>query len=139
MKKHLLAAIAVIGAAVAIPNVAAPAPAQAQGFFSFSFDTGDVRMAYRDGWYDNRGRWHSWRDAREAREFRSRYAGRYRDSDRDGIPNRFDRDRDGDGIPNRYDARPNRPGYSYPRTRRDWDGDGVPNRLDDYPRNPWRD
>ena len=33
----------------------------------------------------------------------------YRDADRDGIPNRFDRvynprwDRDGDGIPNRYD------------------------------------
>jgi hypothetical protein len=42
------------------------------------------------------------------------YAWGYRDSDRDGIPNRYDRvynprwDRDGDGIPNRYDHRDNR-------------------------------
>lgn len=33
----------------------------------------------------------------------------YRDRDRDGVPNRYDRDRDGDGVPNRYDARPNNP------------------------------
>ena len=41
----------------------------------------------------------------------------WRDSDRDGIPNRYDRmdnrrapawDRDGDGIPNRYDRRDHR-------------------------------
>jgi hypothetical protein len=137
MKKYLLAAVAVIGLAVVIPTVAAPTPAQAQGIFSFSFDTGDVRMAYRDGYYDSRGRWHGWRDAREAREFRARYGNRYRDMDRDGIPNRFDRDRDGDGVPNRYDNRPNRPQAR--RSSRDWDGDGVPNRFDDYPRNPWRD
>jgi len=30
---------------------------------------------------------------------------RMRDSDRDGIPDRFDRDRDGDGVPNRSDFR----------------------------------
>jgi len=41
---------------------------------------------------------------------------RWRDADRDGIPDRRDRvynprwDRDGDGIPNRRDPRPNRPG-----------------------------
>lgn len=40
----------------------------------------------------------------------------FRDTDRDGIPNRRDRDIDGDGIPNRRD--------------RDRDGDGVPNRQD---------
>jgi hypothetical protein len=32
-----------------------------------------------------------------------------RDSDRDGIPDRYDRDRDNDGVPNRFDRRPNNP------------------------------
>ncbi len=45
-------------------------------------------------------------------------APRYRDRDRDGIPDRYDRrpgrydgrgDRDRDGVPNRYDRRPNDP------------------------------
>jgi hypothetical protein len=36
----------------------------------------------------------------------------WRDSDRDGVPNRYDRDRDGDGVPNRYDRRPRNP-YRY--------------------------
>jgi hypothetical protein len=36
----------------------------------------------------------------------------YRDMDRDGVPNRYDRDRDGDGVPNRYDRRPDNP-YRY--------------------------
>ena len=40
------------------------------------------------------------------------HGGRYRDRDRDGIPNRWDRDRDGDGVPNRYDRRPDNP-YRY--------------------------
>ncbi len=33
----------------------------------------------------------------------------YRDRDRDGVPNRYDRDRDGDGVPNRFDDHPNNP------------------------------
>ena len=33
----------------------------------------------------------------------------YRDRDRDGVPNRYDRDRDNDGVPNRADAAPNNP------------------------------
>jgi hypothetical protein len=41
-------------------------------------------------------------------QYSSQYPGR-RDSDRDGIPNRYDRDRDGDGVPNRYDQRPDDP------------------------------
>lgn len=49
---------------------------------------------------------------------------RYRDRDRDGIPNRMDRDRDNDGVRNRLD--------------RDRDGDGVRNRDDDRPNNPRR-
>jgi len=51
------------------------------------------------------------------------YGGRH-DTDRDGIPNRYDRDRDNDGVPNRHD--------------RDRDGDGVPNRYDHRPDNPYR-
>ena len=43
---------------------------------------------------------HGWHDAR-----RSERRG-WGDSDRDGVPNRYDRDRDGDGVPNRYDNRP---------------------------------
>jgi hypothetical protein len=35
----------------------------------------------------------------------------WRDSDRDGVPNRADRDRDGDGVPNRRDSRPGNPYY----------------------------
>lgn len=62
-------------------------------------------------WYMEQGRW-------------ARHGGRG-DSDRDGIPNRYDRDRDNDGIPNRRDH--------------DRDGDGVPNRHDRHPDNPRRD
>lgn len=70
------------------------------------------RWEHRDGrWHFERGRWD-----------RQRWA--YRDPDRDGIPNRYDRDRDNDGIPNAQD--------------RDRDGDGVPNRRDAYPDNPRR-
>lgn len=47
---------------------------------------------------------------------------RGRDSDRDGIPNRFDRDRDNDGVRNRNDC--------------DRDGDGVRNSRDRQPNNP---
>jgi hypothetical protein len=128
MKKVLLAAAAVVGAIVIVPvtGVVAPKPAAAAGSFSFSFDTGDVHMAYRDGYYDRYNRWHAWRNAREAREFRMRYADRYRHRN-------WDRDRD--GIPNRYDPNPNRPNYG---VRGDRDGDGVPNRFDRYPNNPYR-
>ncbi len=116
------------------------APAAARDSFSFSFSVGDVDMAYRNGYYDRYGRFHYWSSPREQREWRARYASRYRDQDWDGVPDRYDRDRDGDGVPNVYDNRPNRPGggYSYRPSRRDWDGDGVPNRYDDFPRNPRR-
>ena len=123
-------------------------PAAAQDRFSFSFSTGDVDLAYRNGYTDRYGRFHYWASPREQREYRQRYSSRYRDMDHDGVPNRVDRDRDGDGVPNRYDSRPNRAYDDRPyrperrrfvQTRRDWDGDGVPNRSDDFPRNPWRD
>lgn len=51
-----------------------------------------------------------WRSAPPAYRYDGRGPGwGRRDSDRDGVPNRFDRDRDGDGVPNRRDARPNDP------------------------------
>lgn len=52
-------------------------------------------------WIERDGRW-------QAEHGRWDHA-RGRDSDRDGIPNRFDRDRDGDGVPNRYDRAPDNP------------------------------
>jgi hypothetical protein len=80
---------------------------------SFSFRIGDVRVAYSDGYYDHRNRWHSWRNARERNWYRVNYARNYRayrrDADRDGVPNRFDRDRDNDGVANWRDRRPNNP------------------------------
>lgn len=52
-----------------------------------------------------------------------------RDSDGDGIRDRFDRDRDGDGIPNRIDSDRNGDGIR-DRNRADRDGDGIRNRFD---------
>ncbi len=89
--------------------------------YQFSFDLGSVAFAYSDGYWDRNRQWHTWRDAREAREYsrfnpraykatrhtRERNQGWRGDQDRDGIPNRVDRDRDGDGVPNRRDDSPN--------------------------------
>jgi hypothetical protein len=74
---------------------------------------------YPDRWAYRGGRWHlepgGW--------YAQPYA--FRDFDRDGVQNRYDRDRDNDGVRDRYD--------------RDRDGDGVPNRFDSRPDNPyWR-
>ena len=113
-------------------------PAAAQDRFSFSFSVGDVDLAFRNGYYDERGRWHTWASPREMREFRGRYASRYRDTDHDGIPNRYDWDRDGDGIPNYADRNPNRLNVRFIPIRRVWDGDGIPNSRDYRPRNPYR-
>jgi len=105
--KILLAASAICTA-----GMVGTVPASAQPSH-FSFRVGDVAFGYRDGYYDRRREWHSWRDARERNWYRVRYAHQYRgmrhDQDRDGIPDRFDRDRDGDGVSNRRDDRPNNP------------------------------
>jgi hypothetical protein len=110
--KILLAA-----AALSTASLAATAPASAQPT-SFSFRVGDVAFGYSDGYYDRYHRWHGWRNARERDWYRVNYGHSYRgyhhrgwrrDSDRDGIPNRFDRDRDNDGVPNWADRRPRNP------------------------------
>jgi hypothetical protein len=110
--KILLAA-----AALSTASLAATAPASAQPT-SFSFRVGDVAFGYSDGYYDRYHNWHAWRNAREHNWYRANYGHSYRgyhhrgwrrDSDRDGIPNRFDRDRDNDGVPNWADRRPRNP------------------------------
>jgi len=122
MKKLTLAA-AIVGALTMTTAMTAPSTAMASESFSFSFDTGAVAFAYRDGYYDHNRRWHRWRNSREAREFRSRHRDRYwayernryrnmgwrGDMDRDGVQNAYDRDRDGDGVSNRRDDHPNNP------------------------------
>ncbi len=110
--KILLAATAITSA-----GLFATAPASAQA--GFAFRAGDVSIAFSDGYYDHRNRWHAWRDQRQHAWYRANYRNNYRnwenyrgwrrDTDRDGIPNRVDRDRDNDGTPNRYDRRPNNP------------------------------
>jgi hypothetical protein len=54
-------------------------------------------------WVQDNGRWHLVR----GNWGRERYA--YRDSDRDGVPNQYDRDRDGDGVRNSNDRAPDNP------------------------------
>ena len=111
MKKLLIAA-AIVGS-FATASIATTASAVAREAFTFSLNSGDVSLGYRNGYFDRDHRWHTWRNAREAREFRmrfgNRYSNRWYDEDRDGVPNRYDRDRDGDGVPNRLDVRPDNP------------------------------
>ena len=85
------------------------------------------------GFYDGRGRHDGYRDGYAYRDRdRDGVPDRYerhgrmggRDTDRDGIPNRYDRDLDNDGVPNRRD--------------RDMDGDGIRNSRDHRPDNPYR-
>lgn len=107
--RRTVIAAAIFGAVALVPTLTISTPAMARDAFTFSFRTGNVDLAFRDGYYDRRHNWHRWRNEREAREFRSRYSGRFRDEDHDGIPDNVDRDRDGDGVPNRADARPDNP------------------------------
>jgi hypothetical protein len=120
MKMKNTLKMALIASAICTAGFVGIVPASAQPT-GFSFRAGDVSIAYSDGYYDHRNRWHHWRDGREHSWYRSNYRNRYydrdrvsygygrRDNDRDGIPNRYDRDRDNDGTPNRYDRRPNNP------------------------------
>lgn len=77
--------------------------------------------SYRQPHWVQRGG--EWRFERGGWEDRGRRM-RGRDSDGDGVRNRYDRDMDGDGLRNDRD--------------RDRDGDGVRNRRDSRPDNPRR-
>ncbi|MGH8854702.1 MAG: YXWGXW repeat-containing protein, partial [Telluria sp.] len=87
------------------------------GGYHDHYDRRGYEPVYGGGYYDGRGYGHYDRHDRYYRE-------RRRDTDRDGIPNRYDRDLDNDGVRNERD--------------RDRDGDGVPNRYDERPNNPYR-
>jgi hypothetical protein len=93
---------------------------RSQGFYD-----GGRGYAYRDGYGHGDGYRAGYRDRdRDGVPDRYERHGRGRDTDRDGIPNRYDRDLDNDGVPNRHD--------------RDVDGDGIRNSRDARPENPYR-
>ena len=73
MKPTLAASI--FAASIALATMASGA-ARADDF-RFSFDTGGVRFAYRDGYWDREHHWHNWANAREREEYRHRFADRY--------------------------------------------------------------
>ena len=76
-----LAALAVAGA-----TVAAMEPAQARVTFGVSINAGDVKFAYRDGYWDRWHRWHHWADPDDWRWYRAHYAARYYDWHHDRDP-----------------------------------------------------
>jgi len=92
--KKIIVALAVVGSLTGA-SMAVMSPAFADGF-NFSFNTGNVAMGFSDGYYDNNRHWHKWRNAREAREYRTRFSDHYRaarhhDADHDGIPDAVDK------------------------------------------------
>ena len=76
LRKVLLASV--LGASCAV--IAAPAVA---ADFGFSFNTGDVAFAYRDGYWDRYHRWHYWHDRDQWRWYRAHYGNSYYDWDHD--------------------------------------------------------
>jgi hypothetical protein len=102
------ARMTVIGA-VAAAFLGSALPVLARDSVSFSFDVGNVRMGYTDGYWDNGHHWHKWRNAREHHAFRDAYHDRYMASRHTRYPNAGWRDNDGDGVPNRLDSHPNNP------------------------------
>ena len=69
-------------------------PAMARESVGVTFDSGNVRMGYRDGYWDNDHNWHKWRNSRETREFRNHYQDRYMAERHSHYPNHGWRDRD---------------------------------------------
>ncbi len=100
-----LTAAAVVAAALsfALPT----GHATAADAFHFSFDVGNVRLAYTDGYWDGHHKWHAWRNAREHRAFQEQHHDRYVDDRHTRYKNAGWRDSDNDGIPDRLDDHPN--------------------------------
>lgn len=98
----------VLGAVAASVLALAALPAAADSF-AFSFNTGDVRQAYSDGYWDHSHNWHKWRNHRERRAFRDQYGNIYVAEPSYRYRDRGWRDSDGDGIPDRVDRRPHNP------------------------------
>jgi hypothetical protein len=90
LKAMLIACAAGTGAFLAAPSASAH---ERQASVSIYLDLGDVSVAYRNGYYDHRRRWHSWRSHDEWRHFRRHYRSRYHDYDYDWRRDRGDRGR----------------------------------------------
>jgi len=73
-KRILVAAALMAAAPLALPAVVA-SPAYAQ--VGITFDLGNVGYGYRDGYVDRDRRYYRWRNAEDARLYRSRYNGYY--------------------------------------------------------------
>ena len=66
-------------------------------------------MAYSDGYWDTKHRWHNWRNAREHQAYRETYHDRYQAERHTRFKNAGWRDSDNDGVPDPLDSRPNNP------------------------------
>ena len=73
-RRILVAAALMAAAPLALPAVVA-SPAYAQ--VGITFDLGNVGYGYRDGYVDRDRGYHRWRNADDARLYRSRYNGYY--------------------------------------------------------------
>lgn len=72
MKSIIKASLLAASFALTPVLVAVPAHAQA-----ITFDLGGVGYGYRDGYVDRERRYHRWRNAEDARSYRSRYRDYY--------------------------------------------------------------
>ena len=103
----VLVAASFIGASLALATMSGGI-ARADDFH-FSFDTGGVRFAFQDGYWDRDHHWHAWRNKREREEFHHRFADRYDTSMHTKVRNQGWRDDDHDGVPNARDRHPENP------------------------------
>ena len=76
---------ALLASSLTLLSVAATAPATARA--TITFDFGNVAVGYSDGYWDNAHHWHKWRNARYAREYRTKYHDNYHAMRHDRAPN----------------------------------------------------
>lgn len=80
MKRFAMAVMGAVAATllgITLPIVhAADETANFSAGIGLSFDPGNVRFGYADGYWDNDHRWHAWPSAGEAREFHRRFRDR---------------------------------------------------------------
>ena len=102
IKMTLMGAVAVAMLSATVPSVSAFAA-------DFSFDVGNVRLGYTDGYWDTKHQWHNWKNADESHKFQEKYKDRYVSDSHTKYKNEGWRDSDGDGVPDRLDKAPNNP------------------------------
>ncbi len=105
MKKLTIAAV-IFGVVAAASLSGCSSSPSRRDEVRFSFDVGNVRLGYSDGYWDSGHHWHNWSNAREARDFREHHRDRYVGDRHTRYKNEGWRDSDNDGIPDRLDAHP---------------------------------